>query len=196
MLVIRTLLILLLLGWTSLSSGQSFSFSGFQNVQVRVNDEPLANPFSGSYNSGQFWPCDLDNDGTDDLLVYDKSGRKVLTFMSRMVGGNPSWVYNPDYEDLVPPIESWLSTADFNCDGKLDIFTQTSAGIKVYRNASSGIGQAAFVLEVDGLMSQGFNGPINIQVNPYGAPAFSDVDSDGDLDILCFDFSGNTVEYH
>jgi len=196
MLVIRTLLILLLLGWTSLSSGQSFSFSGFQNVQVRVNDEPLANPFSGSYNSGQFWPCDLDNDGTDDLLVYDKSGRKVLTFMSKMVGGNPSWVYNPDYEDMVPPIESWLSTADFNCDGKQDIFTQTSAGIKVYRNASSGIGQAAFVLEVDGLMSQGFNGPINIQVNPYGAPAFSDVDSDGDLDILCFDFSGNTVEYH
>lgn len=192
----RTLLVFISWGWISVSFAQSFSFSGFQNVPVRVNGELLANPFSGSYNSGQFWPCDLDNDGTDDLLVYDKSGRKVLTFLSRIVNSYPTWVYNPDYEDLVPPIESWLSTADFNCDGKLDIFTQTAAGIKVFRNASSGIGQAAFVLEVDGLMSQGFNGPINIQVNPYGAPAFSDVDSDGDLDILCFDFSGNTVEYH
>jgi len=178
------------------SFAQNFSYSFDRVSEVWSNQNRLLNPFSGGYNSGQFWPCDLDNDGNDDLIVYDKAAKKCLTFLAKESNGSLNWVYDADFEDILPPIQSWLSTADFNCDGKLDIFTQTSAGIKVYRNVSLFPGQAAFALEVDGLTSQGFNGQVNIQVNPYGAPSFSDVDNDGDLDILTFDFSGNTVEYH
>jgi len=196
MLRVKALLILLLFTPNPKVWAQFYSFSHDFATEAFIDVQKLENPFSGSYNSGQFFPCDLNNDGQDDLIVYDKSARKTLTYQARLINGNYNWIYNPDFEDMIPPIQSWLATADFNCDGKKDIFTQTSAGIKVFRNTSDTPGQVSFVLETDGLTSQGNNGQVNIQVNPFGAPAFTDVDNDGDLDILTFDFSGNTVEYH
>lgn len=175
--------------------GQNLSFSHF-NPALSVNGSNLANPWSGSYNSGQFWPCDLNNDGEHDLLVFDKTSGRVLTYLAAVENGTAIWKYNPDYEDYIPEMEAWMASADFNCDGKLDLFTQTALGIKVFKNISPGPGTVAFALETDGLFSQGLSGPVNIQVNVYGAPSFTDVDGDGDLDILNFDFSGNTVEYH
>lgn len=174
---------------------QNLSFSPFA-PGVSVNGSDLANPWSGSYNSGQFWPCDLNNDGENDLLVFDKNSERVLTFLAVLQNGNLVWKYNSDYENFIPDVTGWMASADFNCDGKLDLFTQTALGIKVFKNISLGPGPVAFALETDGLFSQGLSGPVNIQVNVYGAPSFTDVDNDGDLDILNFDFSGNTVEYH
>ena len=156
----------------------------------------LPDPFTGAWNSGQFWPCDMDFDGHNDLLVFDKAAGRTLVFLRKDDQGILSWRYAREFEDLLPPVQSWLATADYNCDGKLDIFTRAPAGIRFYRNASETPGQAAFVLESAGLTSEGFSGQVNIQVNAYGAPAFTDVDGDGDLDILNFDFAGNTVEYH
>jgi hypothetical protein len=184
---------LLLSGFTCL--GQNLSFSPF-SVPFSKNGNLLSNPWSGSYNSGQFWPCDLNNDGEDDLLVFDKTSDRVLTYLASVENGNPVWKHNSDYEDLIPQMDSWMASADFNCDGKMDLFTQTSLGIKVFKNISIGPGPVGFTLEMDGVFSQGLSGQVNVQVNNYGAPSFTDVDNDGDLDILNFDFSGNTVEYH
>ena len=178
------------------AQAQNFSFSTLENIPVVKDGSALKNPFTGSWNSGQFWPCDMNVDGVNDLLVFDKASGKTLVYLADESNGIYRWKYAREFEDLLPPIQSWLATADFNCDGKLDIFTRSPAGIKCFRNASSGAGQAAFVLESSGLTTEGFNGQVNIQVNAYGAPAFTDVDGDGDLDILNFDFSGNTVEYH
>ena len=175
---------------------QNFSFSFLEDISLEKNGSFLKNPFSGSWNSGQFWPCDMNFDGQNDLLVFDKAGNRTLVFLKETENGNPQWKYSREFEDLLPPVQSWLATADFNCDGRIDIFTRSPLGIKVYRNSSETPGQAAFVLESEGLMTEGFNGQVNIQVNAYGAPAITDVDGDGDLDVLNFDFSGNTVEYH
>jgi len=182
---------------TAHAFSQFFSFSSYENVEVFQNGEAIANPWTGSYNSGQFWPCDVNNDGQDDLVVFDKTSDRVLTYLAKVENGKSIWEYNTDYEHLLPPLENWIATADFNCDGKKDLFTSTAAGIKVYRNISAVPGQVAFTLEVDGLTSQGFSGQINLQVNAYGAPAIADIDGDGDLDILAFEFSGGSiVEYH
>lgn len=175
---------------------QQFGFSPL-NVSVEQDGGLLPNAWSGGHNSGQFWPMDLNGDQISDLLLFDKTSGKTHTYLATPQGnGTYTWVYRPDFEDLIPPVRSWIATADFNCDGLEDLFTQTALGIKVYRNVSAIPGQVAFTLEVDGLLSQGFGGMVNIQVNPYGAPAITDVDGDGDLDVLTFDFSGNTVEYH
>jgi hypothetical protein len=190
------LLILLSISFFGEVAAQTFSFSPMQDVPLEKNGEPLGNPFSGGWNSGQFWPCDMNYDGQNDLLVFDKATGRTLVFLREDDNGILRWKYARLFEDLLPPIQSWLATADFNRDGKLDIFTRSPLGIRVFRNSSDTPGQAAFVLETDGLLSQGFNGQVNIQVNAYGAPAFTDVDGDGDLDVLNFDFSGNTVEYH
>lgn len=178
------------------AKGQFFSFSRFHGIELQKDGFPISNPWTGSYNSGQFWPCDMNNDGIDDMLVFDKTTNVVLVFLAVAEGPEMMWKYAPDYSDLLPTAQSWIATADFNCDGRLDFFTQTSAGIKVFKNISTGPNQTGFALEIDGLTSQGFSGTINVQVNPYGAPAITDVDGDGDLDVLAFDFTGNTVEYH
>lgn len=179
------------------AKAQFFSFSPLHNVPVMQDGAPIALPWTGSYNCGQFWPCDMNNDTIEDLLLYDKASGRTLVFLAVADGfGSYSWTYAPDYESLIPEMESWLATADFNCDGRKDLFTQTDLGIKVFRNEAISPNQTGFILEVDGLRSIGFSGIINVQVNPYGAPSFLDVDNDGDLDVLTFDFNGNTVEYH
>lgn len=178
------------------AKGQFFSFSRFHGIELEKDGLPLSSPWTGSYNSGQFWPCDMNNDGIDDMLVFDKTTNIVLVFLAEAQGLEMVWKFAPDYSDLLPAAQSWIATADFNCDGRLDFFTQTSLGIKVFKNIPVGPNQTGFSLEIDGLTSQGFSGTINVQVNPYGAPALTDVDGDGDLDVLAFDFTGNTVEYH
>ena len=192
--VTTALLLFAIFGQTA--QAQFFSFSSMHKVPLIANEAAAANPWTGAYNSGQFWPCDLNNDAQDDLLIFDKTSGRVLTFLAVNEGGDWAWRYQPDYEDLIPAVTSWIATADFNCDGRYDLFTQTAAGIKIYRNEVISPNQIGFVLEVDGLTSIGFSGIINVQVNPYGAPAITDVDGDGDLDVLAFDFTGNTVEFH
>ena len=192
--ILKTCLFSLFFGLSA--KAQFFSFSPFKNIEVKQLGEVIQNPWSGSFNSGQFWPCDLNNDGENDLLVFDKNTNKVLAYIAELSNGSMIWKYNSDYEDLIPEMRNWMATADFNCDGKMDLFTSTAIGIKVFKNISTIPGPVAFTLEVDGLYSQGLSGQINIQVNVYGAPAFTDVDGDGDLDILTFDSNGNTVEYH
>lgn len=190
-----TILAILLLHPVRLKA-QAFSFSPMEGISVEKSEVFLKNPFSGSWNSGQFWPCDMNNDGQNDLLVFDKAASRTLVFLYENPSGIPQWKYAREFEDLLPPIQSWLATADFNRDGRMDIFTRSPLGIRIFRNTSEVPGQAAFVLESDGLLTEGFNGQVNIQVNVYGAPAITDVDGDGDLDVLNFDFSGSTVEYH
>lgn len=186
----------LLMAFQFSARGQFFSFSASSYIELLKVGTPLPNPWTGAYNSGQFWPCDMNNDGIEDMLVFDKTSNRVLVFLAQIQGQEMVWKFAPDYADLVPQMQSWMATADFNCDGRMDLFTQTSLGIKVFRNITVSGNQAGFALEIDGLQSQGFSGTINVQVNPYGAPAITDVDGDGDLDVLAFDFSGNTVEYH
>src|SRR5690606_28198417 len=96
---------------------------------------------------------------------------------------------------------------DFNCDGRKDIFTGDVLGMKVYINATSD-GR----LEWEPYMfSTGFDGPkshvlltknpatgfkVNLQIQYDDLPSISDVDGDGDLDILNIQYSGQTIEFH
>ena len=80
---------------------------------------------------------------------------------------------------------------DYNCDGKQDIFTYSSAGISVYKNTS--VNLLSFSLSSP-LLINSLSG-LNIYVSPVDLPAISDIDNDGDLDILTFDISGGFVHY-
>ncbi len=53
----------------------------------------------------------------------------------------------------------------------------------------------AFTLVEDRLSYQGYTAPINILVFANDIPAITDVNNDGDLDILTFDFGGGYIEY-
>jgi hypothetical protein len=86
--------------------------------------------------------------------------------------------------------------ADYNLDGKNDLFTYGIGGVKVYRNSgNSGVG-LQWVLEKNLLYSD-YNGMfMGLYVSSADIPAIVDVDGDSDLDILTFSIAGDHVEYH
>ena len=178
------------------SDAQSFAFRWNNAPTVVVNGRTLANPWAGGINSGQFSKMHLNDDSEEDLVVFDRAGGRLLTFLAVRQGSSYVWQHAPRYESLFPAdLRSWLLLIDYDSDGRKDIFTNTSAGIRVFKNVANKNG-FAWQLIADPLMTQGFSGNINLYVQSSDLPAIIDLDADGDLDIFAFDFSGNTVEYH
>lgn len=170
--------------------------------------QTLAMPWGGGLNAGQYSTMDLDLDGKEDLVIYDRMADKVITFLNR----NNQYHYAPQYESYFPAgITNWLLLRDFNCDGRKDIFTGDNLGMKVYTNVSekeagntskpkweqylfySGEGNTKSQV----LLTLGFSGLINLQLQFDDLPAIVDADGDGDLDIFTVQFVGNgTIEFH
>ncbi|UII28589.1 T9SS type A sorting domain-containing protein [Fulvivirga maritima] len=168
-----------------------------------VNDveiSGLSMPWAGGINSAQYSNIDLDGDGQQDLVVFDRTGNKVNTFIYK----EGHFVYEPEYAYYFPEnLNRWLLLKDFNCDGKPDIFTGDALGMRVYINTTQEGEHLSWRLfnsrepQPSPLLSQGFSSAVNLQVNTSDLPAIIDVDGDGDLDILVFRPSANsTIEYH
>lgn len=143
-------------------------------------------------NACQFGKIKLNNDTIDDLVIYDRSSGILSTYLAE----NKKYIHHPEYQNFFPTISNWILLKDFNHDGKSDIFTHTSAGIKVYQNISKN-GIPNFLLIKNPLLSQGFSGMLNIQISGTDLPSIEDIDNDGDLDLICFNFyNGSQIEYH
>ena len=193
--------ILLLWGVATASYGQ-ISFRSDQSIPVRdKNGQLLTLAWSGGINAAQFSKMDLDNDGMEDLVLYDRMATKVITFLNV----NSQWKYAPEYESLFPDLVNWLLLVDFNCDGKKDIFTGDPFGMKVYRNTSTQdkISWEQYDFYDDqgrlsiALLSKLSNSKGPVQLRFDDLPALIDADHDGDLDILNVTFSSSgSVEYH
>lgn len=164
----------------------------FDTPVVMFEGEQMDAAWSGGLNSPQPGTIDLNLDGKPDLVTFDRTSKRILTFLDQ----SSSYVYAPYYESLLPgPLEGWVLFRDYDCDGRKDIFAHTLFGIKVYRNTSTT--SLSWELVADPLFTKGFSGDINLQVNVIDLPDIDDIDGDGDLDILVFDFGGSgSVEYH
>ena len=148
----------------------------------------LKNPWAGGFNSVQFFPVDLDGDAREDLVVFDRSAQHLKTFLKNASGG---FTYSPAYQKRFPLIENWMNLLDYDGDGDKDLFTSTPGGIQVYPNLGN-----TFPKSLGTLKSTGLNGLINIYVSTSDIPAISDVDGDGDLDILAFESAGHYITYY
>ena len=106
-------------------------------IQVIENGIIFNSPFAGGINSAQFSEIDLNLDGLMDLVVFDRSGNKIIPFINI----NGDYTYSPIYRDAFPKVHDWLILADYNCDGKNDIYTYSSGGVAIYENISDTIQQ-------------------------------------------------------
>ena len=97
-------------------------------------------------------------------------------------------------EVLFLKLHDWMLLADYNCDGKNDIYTYSSGGMAIYENTSTTNLSFSFSHFI-GLSITGSNN-LNIYISPVDIPAIADIDYDGDLDILTFSILGGFVEYH
>ncbi|MEI6455997.1 MAG: T9SS type A sorting domain-containing protein [bacterium] len=150
--------------------------------------------WAGGMNSCQFCAVDLNLDGTMDLLVFDRHGNRTMTFINRGTQNTIDYIFAPEYADNLPAFSDWVYTADYNCDGREDLFTYSNGGIKVYRNVSDT--SLKFKLQVSMIRSFYYSGYVGILVTPVDYPVIADIDGDGDLDILTFFGLGSFVEYH
>ena len=166
--------------------------------QVRVDGgKALSFPWAGGLNACQFGSIDLDFDGKNDLVVFDRQGNRLSCFVNRGGIGEIRYEFDNQYAKAFPKIDDWMVLADYDGDGRNDIFTYSKgwAGIKVYRNVSAD--SLAFELvKSPYLTSLQGAGEVNIMATYADYPAIVDVDGDGDLDILTFGVLGTFIEKH
>lgn len=182
---------------------QSFAqliFSRFDSVQVIEEDGQLDFPWAGGLNHPQFSNMDFDRDGNNDILVFDKSGDRLICFKTKP---NGELEIAPKYRNMFTnqhgtsnrALHDWVLLRDFNADGQTDIFAYSNGGMAVYRNDGNA-DTLIFTLMTNKLLSDYGNGPINIYVSPTDLPAIMDVDGDTDMDIVTFSLFGTAAEYH
>lgn len=141
-------------------------------------------------NTVRFFEIDLDFDGTNDLLAFDKHGNRILPFLNR----DNVFIHAPEIARQFPPLHDWMLLCDYNHDGRPDIFTYGLAGITVYENISENH-QLAFRLKCEQLNAYYYNGYVNIFAAPTDYPIIEDIDGDGHLDILNFWVLGKFVHH-
>ena len=174
-------------------------FYKVDSIEVKESAIKLKYPWAGGLNSCEFSEIDLDLDGIKDLFVFDKTGNKITTFLNKGTPGTLDYVLAPEYRDKFPFMREWALLADYNCDGKADIFTFSdfcNCGIAVYKNVSTLANGLQFSIVTEKLLSNYVPNSFNLYVSPVDIPAIADIDNDGDLDILTFQISGSYVEYH
>jgi hypothetical protein len=175
-------------------------FFKIPDTELKVENESkqvLRFPWAGGMNSCQFGEIDLNLDGINDLFVFDRHGDRIMTFINNGTPGTIDFDYSPEYISKFPELNDWVILADYNADGKPDIFTKSVnlPGIIVYKNTS--VSELSFTLEVyPYLLSYQGGGYVNILVTEVDYPALSDIDGDGDMDILTFWGLGSFVEMH
>jgi len=151
---------------------------------IGSGSDTLLYPFAGGLNSCQFMNLDVNLDETDDIVIFDRHGNRILPFI--ISKSSPfKYRFAPEFASQFPAIEQWMQAVDYNADGRKDIFTYTIGGIKVYRNDSDSKLRFTRVTNPFLLSLQGTT-LTNILVTSADYPAIADVDSDGHKDIITF----------
>lgn len=172
-------------------------FQRVSTVPISVGTTPLPFGWVGGMNQPQFLTADLNGDWILDLVVFDRSGGAVAPFINGGTFGTMDYTYAPEYKSIFPPdLHDWVVMIDYNGDGLQDIFTYGLSGITAYK-ASLATGTLAYEFVEDRLPYIGLSGnPINISSNAVEMPAFADINGDGDIDLLNFEFTGKFLEYY
>lgn len=168
---------------------------------LNANGISLNKAMSGGYNCPQFSPCDLNDDGKKDLVVYEKQDGSISTYINKGIPGQVKFELDNRYAAYFPKMRpfAWMLMRDFNHDGYEDIFTMDAVEYVIYKNISYTVsGRPAF----DKLP------PINyrnfrptgsgLEYNRLSSPAMHlpgiyDIDFDGDLDIMSYSNVGGAI---
>lgn len=196
----KNVFILFFFVFFGIADGQTLYPFGFeQDFSVTVLDsssDTLDFAWWGGLNGVQFSQIDINLDGIDDLLILDRSGDRLLPLINQNVTGEFSYTYAPEYRIYFPQdLHDWIILIDFNHDGKQDIFSYSVGGIRVYENTSTST-ELSFTLWSNLLNSLQYSSYINIYLTNVDYPIISDIDNDGDVDILTFFGLGSFVEWH
>jgi len=186
-----------------LGIGQSFEVF---ECPVSIDGKELKYPFTGGFTAPQFSSCDFNQDGIEDIYVYDRSGIPMV-FLYDGSGGSDAHTYTEEYNASFPTMENWSLMRDYNRDGIMDIFSNPSQGISGIQLHKGSIVNGEWSFEA--VRSIGGDRPDKYLYVPDGGggwtplsvlftdiPDIIDVDGDDDLDILTFDPGGAYVTFY
>jgi hypothetical protein len=191
----KIFVILVLLPVFTLNAQFNFDYS--DAIQVKYGVDTLKLPWAGGFNNVQFSEIDFDFDGDMDLFVFDRSKDNIRLFEKLQESG--TWKYKPvvnAYSYFPNDLRNRVALVDYNQDGKNDIFTYGIGGVKVYKNIGTAVTGLAWELASNLLYSDYLGSYTNLYVSSSDIPAYTDIDFDGDIDILTFHIGGQRIEYH
>ncbi len=176
------------------ASQKKFYTRGF--IPIKSGPFTFEQPFIGGFNSTQFQPFDLNNDGIMDIVCFERTDNKVMPFIRLKYD---HFRYAPEYESYLPDGDTYYKTADLNSDGKLDVFTlDEGSNLVIHLNLTK---VTDTFPHFKNLGPQGYRNqymppfPIlynGLALSKTDIPEIKDVDGDGDLDIVTYD-QGNAV---
>ena len=176
-------------------------------VEMTIKGATIESHFFPGYSNMQFSNADLDNDGREDLVVFDRQSVVVSTFLWDEASNG--WQFSDQHRKAFPDdLRNWMLMRDYNNDGIADIFTSkyvSGSGIRVFKGVRNNgeltyqpvlFYDAARDKQYEGLHYRNQSGDLrNLVVLTADVPAIADVDFDGDLDVLVFHEAGNSVYY-
>lgn len=181
------------------------TFKYYVSTQPRflpaTGNDTLVYALTGGLNAPQFNVIDMNGDNVLDLLIFDRHGDRLLTFINKGGEGIVDYYYAPEYESLFPSILNWVALRDLDNDGDMDIFTGDNGRTVVYTNTTGIDGKLTFALKTTSLKAKlwGPSPPLDttkLYVSPDNYPGIEDLDNDGDLDFISFPATGGYLEMY
>jgi len=177
--------------------GQQFTLP---NTTIPVIDglDTLQNAWAGGLNAPLISEVDANLDGLKDLYIYVRSNERVTVFLNDGSTTRNPYHYDYNLSYKFPQVNAWALMYDYDNDGKDDFFTLSpcNCGIAVYRNTSTA-SQLQFTLITGTLLELYMSNPVNVYASSLAVPAFSDIDNDGDMDILGYNsVPDGRIQYH
>ncbi len=174
---------------------------GLADIPFKGEIDAYKWPFIGGIRSPQFNTADLNLDGLEDVVIFEKTG-SIITPLIRQEDG--SFSFEPSYRSIFPIPPHWFLMRDYNNDGIKDIFCSPInvgiPGLEVYKGVvTEGVLSYELVVfpekDFDILYVPIGSTVTQIYASVIDLPDIKDLDNDGDLDIIAFEPSGRTI-YH
>lgn len=153
-------------------------------VSILLKSDPLPNAWTGGLNASTITSIDCNLDKKEDLIVFDRLHNKALVFLNQ----HNQHIYSKEASEKLPNLSKYVLAFDYNIDDKKDIFTSSALGITVFKNISS-TNDLVFEKVADPIFTYYPPAYSNMYIGTNDVPSLTDVDNDGDMDILHFNNS-------
>lgn len=179
--------------------GQSLPLSLGEVNFIRNGDTLKLNNIGG-LNAPVYSNIDFNNDGIEDLLIFDKISRDIIPLVHLGGTNTINYRFAPEYIAAFPlEAENFLLAYDYNCDGIKDLIYQKYSNGNIVMQVAKGyyVNNKIQFLLVSEQLSYLYDNRINhIPLVNGDLPALADIDNDGDMDIVAFNASFFEFLFH